>query len=87
MTLARIPTWFFTVTSVTLGFIASLMVVVAFSTASLHFAHCGPSDLSSPEQYCRGASQLLIAGYVVFLASVVFAAAAGWLWVKRRGRL
>jgi hypothetical protein len=87
MTLARIPTWFFVITSVTLGFIASLMMVVAFSTASLRFAHCGPSDLSSPEQYCRGAAQLIIAGYAVFSASVVFAAAVVWLWFKRRGRL
>lgn len=87
MTLARMPTWFFAITLVTLGFIASLMVVIAFSTASLHFAHCGPSDLSLSEQYCRGASQLLIVGYAVFLASVVFAAVAVWFWLKRRGRL
>jgi hypothetical protein len=65
MPLARIPTWFFFACSIVLGLTALLMVLTAFSTASLHFGHCGPSSLSSPEQYCRGVSQLLIVGYSV----------------------
>ena len=87
MSQTRIPTWFFVVFSVVLGVVGALMVVTAFSTASLHFGHCGPSSLSSPEQYCRGASQLLIAGYGVLLASAVFSGVAIWLRVIRRGRL
>jgi hypothetical protein len=87
MPLARIPTWFFFACSIVLGLTALLMVLTAFSTASLHFGHCGPSSLSSPEQYCRGASQLLIVGYSVLAASLVFAIAAVWLRVKRRDGL
>jgi hypothetical protein len=84
MTLARIPTWFFAASSVVLGIIASLAVAVAFSTASLHFGYCGPSDLSSSEQYCRGPSQLLIAGYALFLVAALLAGVTIWLRLKRR---
>jgi hypothetical protein len=87
MSRARIPTWLFFVCSGALCFVAFLMFATAVSTASLHFGHCGPSSLSAPEQYCRGASQLLIASYIVLLVSVVFAGAAIWLRIKRRGRL
>jgi hypothetical protein len=87
MSLARIPTWLLAVCPVVLGVAGALMVVTAFSTASLHFGHCGPSSLSSPEQYCRGAAELLIAGYGVLLVSAVLAGVVIWLRVRRRGRL
>jgi hypothetical protein len=87
MSKPKLPKWLFGGCSLVLGLAGALMVLTAFSTASLHFGHCGPSSFSSPEQYCRGASQLLIAGYGVLLASAVLAAVAVWLRVVRRGRL
>jgi hypothetical protein len=85
MLLARIPTWFFFACAAALSFIGLFMLVTAISTASLHFARCGPSSLPAPQQYCRGASRLLIAGNSVLLASTVFAVVAFWLRIKRCG--
>ena len=85
MSLPKIPTWSFFACAVVLSSIGLFMVATAFSTASLHFGRCGPSNLSAPEQHCRGASQLLIAGYGLLLASIVFAGVALLLRIKRRG--
>jgi len=87
MSLSRTPIWAFVVCSAGLGLIGLFMVVSAFSTASLHFGHCGPNSLSSHEQFCRGAAQLLVAGYgVLFLAALPLGAAI-WLRVARRAWL
>jgi hypothetical protein len=85
MSLLKIPTWFVFACAAALSLIRLLVVATAFSTASLHFGRCGPSSLSAHEHYCRGASQLLIAGYGVLLASIAFAGAASLLRIKRRG--
>lgn len=85
MSLLKIPTWFFFACAAVLSSIGLLVVTTAFSTASLRFGRCGPSSLSAPEQYCRGASQLLIAGYGVLLASIAFAGVAFLFRIKRRG--
>jgi|APAra7269097080_1048540.scaffolds.fasta_scaffold00565_20 hypothetical protein len=85
MPLPKIPTWLFFACAAVLSSIGAFMATAAFSAASLHFGRCGPSSLSAPEQYCRGASQLLIAGYGVLLASIAFAGVALLLRIKRRG--
>ena len=87
MSKPKLPTWMFGVSSGVLALAAVFMFITAISTASLHFGHCGPSSLSSPELYCRGASQLLIASYVVFAAAVGLTVITIWLDSKRRGKL
>ncbi len=72
------------VVAIVVGLAAAYMLLSAITTASVRYAHCGPSSLSAQDQYCRIASELLIGGYLALAISVVLIASAIWLRLRIR---
>jgi hypothetical protein len=84
MTVHQRRLWPWLVSAFGLGIAGCLLLVTAFGTASLRFGHCGPSQLSAADPYCRVGAQLLLASYVVLSLALVLATVALWLRSRRK---
>jgi len=73
--------------AVLFGLAGIAMLAAAISTASLRYAHCGPSDLAAVAPACRTGVRLLFGAYALLgVALVLGAASLALLWRDRRLR-
>jgi hypothetical protein len=86
MNISRFPVWPIGVASALAGLASAYLWVVAASTASLRFGHCGPATADAPEQYCQVAVRVLHQSYGVGLLALVLAVVAIWVRAGRRKR-
>jgi hypothetical protein len=83
MKLSRMPAWPFGVASAFAALLAAWFWVVAASTASLRFGHCGPATADATDEYCQVAAKVLYQSYWAAALAIVLAVVAIWVKVRR----